>query len=102
MSSSETSAAARLLQCLRSVPDQTRTLPPVSLRHHHRHTRSADRPHHHRNPQKNLHQRPAKRFQKSTLRHWDAENCLHLETDKESGEDKHVFQSAALGEFGRF
>jgi hypothetical protein len=25
-----------------------------------------------------------------------------LETDKESGEDKHVFQSAALGEFGRF
>ncbi|MDR0522485.1 MAG: hypothetical protein LBH00_11635 [Planctomycetaceae bacterium] len=43
----------------------------------------------------------AKRFQESILRHWAVENCLHSEKDKESGEDKHVFRSVALGMFGR-
>ncbi|MDR0521242.1 MAG: hypothetical protein LBH00_05245 [Planctomycetaceae bacterium] len=57
---------------------------------------------HRRNHQKNLYQRPAKRFQESILRHWEAENCLHSEKDKESGEDKHVFRNAALGEVWTF
>jgi predicted transposase YbfD/YdcC len=42
------------------------------------------------------------RLQESILRHWEAENCLHLETDKESGEDKHVFRNAALGKVWTF
>ncbi|MDR0521830.1 MAG: hypothetical protein LBH00_08285 [Planctomycetaceae bacterium] len=37
----------------------------------------------------------------SILRHWKAENCLHLEKE-ESGEEKHVFRSAALGEVWTF
>jgi predicted transposase YbfD/YdcC len=43
----------------------------------------------------------AKRFQESIFRHWEVENYLHLEKE-ESGEDKHVFRNAVLGEVWTF
>jgi predicted transposase YbfD/YdcC len=35
----------------------------------------------------------AKEFQGYILGHWEIENCLHGQKDKESGEDKHVCRS---------
>jgi hypothetical protein len=32
----------------------------------------------------------AAEFQRLILGHWEVENCLHLQKDKEYGEDKHV------------
>ena len=36
----------------------------------------------------------ASELQGSILGHWEIENCLHLQKDKEYGEDTHVFGSS--------
>jgi predicted transposase YbfD/YdcC len=40
----------------------------------------------------------ATEFQNFILRHWEVENCLHLQKDKYNGEDKHVFLRTDLAE----
>jgi len=39
----------------------------------------------------------AKEFQDLILRHWEVENCLHLQKDKEYGEDKHAVRPDGWG-----
>ena len=40
----------------------------------------------------------ASRFQDLILRHWEVENCLHLQKDREYEEDKHVVKGNGWGQ----
>ena len=41
---------------------------------------------------------PASEFQDLIRRHWEVENCLHLQKDRYFEEDKHVLRRSGLGQ----